>query len=76
MKKPTKSRYVQRFKVPNDKMLNYIYKTKSNVYNFAEGSVRSAKTTSNILAFAMALEESDDILHLAIGVTEIGRAHV
>lgn len=69
MKKPTKSRYVQRFKVPNDKMLEYIYKTKSNVYNFAEGSVRSAKTTSNILAFAMALEESDDILHLAIGVT-------
>lgn len=69
MKKPTKSRYVQRFKIPNDKMLEYIYKTKSNVYNFAEGSIRSAKTTSNILAFAMALEESDDILHLAIGVT-------
>ena len=69
MKKPTKSNYVNKFKVPNDKMLRYIYNTRKCTYNFAEGSVRSAKTTSNILAFAMRLEESEDILHLAIGVT-------
>ena len=51
-------------KVPETtKCLNTYTRQKAMYIILQKGSVRSAKTTSNILAFAMALEESDDILH-------------
>ena len=53
----------------SEKQKDYLKKCKNATYNFAEGAVRSGKTLCNILAFALALEESPDKLHLATGVT-------
>lgn len=49
--------------------MDYIKKTFTHMYNIQEGSVRSAKTIDNIVAFAMNLEETTDPLHLAIAPT-------
>lgn len=40
------------------------------IFNISVGSVRSGKTTENILAFCMNLELSPDTLHLVIGTSE------
>ncbi len=53
----------------SDKQKEYLTRCRDATYNFAEGAVRSGKTVCNILAFARALEESPDKLHLATGVT-------
>lgn len=57
----------------SEKQKTYLERCRNATYNFAEGAVRSGKTVCNILAFARALEESPDRLHLATGVT-IGTA--
>ena len=53
----------------SEKQTTYLHRCKQATYNFAEGAVRSGKTVCNILAFAQALEETPDRLHLATGVT-------
>ena len=53
----------------SDKQKEYLERCRTATYNFAEGAVRSGKTVCNILAFARALEETPDKLHLATGVT-------
>lgn len=52
--------------------LLYIRRTldNDNIFNFSVGSVRSGKTTDNILAFCMNLELSPDTLHMAIATSE------
>lgn len=49
--------------------MQYIYRCMNSTFNVQEGTVRSAKTTNHILAFCMTIEESPDILHLAIATT-------
>jgi len=51
------------------KQREYIHRCSENIFNIAEGAVRSGKTICNVLAFAFALEYSPDRLHLATGVT-------
>lgn len=60
---------MQRFQRPYEKSMEYLRKTFDCTYNIQEGSVRSGKTLDNIIAFAMNLEESNDILHLAVAPT-------
>ena len=62
--------FANKYIIPNPKSLDYIFKTKDHVFNVLEGTVRSAKTTNNITGFCMALEESSDMLHLAIAQTQ------
>lgn len=66
--KPSYS-FVSKFKRPYKKSIDYIKKTFTSMYNIQEGSVRSAKTIDNIIAFAMNLEETTEPLHLAIGTS-------
>lgn len=58
-----------KFKLQNNKMLNYIYQTFNHTYNIEEGSWRSGKSMNNVEAFCMNIEKSPDILHMAIGET-------
>lgn len=62
------SKYV----LPYEEDLQYIYRSLSrdNVYNILIGAYRSAKTTTNITAFCMNLELSNERLHFAIATTE------
>jgi PBSX family phage terminase large subunit len=53
----------------NDKFRDYILKSFDSKYNWEEGSVRSGKSVSNTLAFALYLEETPDKLHLVIAST-------
>ena len=71
MKKKTipNNGFVEKFIFPSQRVLKYIYRSLSTTFNIQEGTVRSAKTTNHILGFCMTLEESPDILHLAIATT-------
>ncbi len=55
------------------KQLDYIQKAQSSWLNVAEGGKRAGKNVINILAWAMALENHPDRIHLAAGVS-IGTA--
>lgn len=70
LRKPTGSLYTQKFIVPKYKSLEYIRRSLDPevIFNISVGSIRSGKTTENIVAFCMNLELSPDILHMAIGV--------
>lgn len=72
MRKPEGNLYRENFIVPNLKSLQYIRRSmdKETIFNISVGSVRSGKTTENILAFCMNLELTPDVLHLAIGTSE------
>lgn len=61
--------YINKFKPYGKKQWQYLINSVDATYNILEGSVRSSKTTLNILAFCMALEDSPDILHLAVATT-------
>lgn len=66
--KPTYS-FIENYKRPYKKSLDYIKSTFKSMWNVQEGSVRSAKTIDNITAFALNLEETTEPIHLAIGTT-------
>lgn len=72
MRRPEGSLYREKFVVPNIASLEYMRQAMSDkvIFNISVGSVRSGKTTENILAFCMNLELSPDVLHLAIGTSE------
>ncbi|MBO4391817.1 MAG: PBSX family phage terminase large subunit [Clostridia bacterium] len=53
----------------SQKHKEYIRRCMDCTFNFAEGAVRSGKTTANVLAFSYLLEKSPDRLHLATGTT-------
>ena len=48
----------------------YIKRSLTTELNVAEGAFRAAKTTSNIIAFALNLEMTPDKLHIASAVTQ------
>jgi len=58
--------YLKTFKSPNKRTKEYLRKTYESTWNILEGSVRSSKSTINVLAFCLALEESPNTLHMAI----------
>lgn len=66
--KPSNS-FIKRYIRPNEKAMGYLRNTFNAMYNIQEGSVRSAKTIDNIVAFAMNIEETQDLIHLAIAPT-------
>lgn len=64
---PKSTIYTDKFKGFNRRTWEYINNTKNYTYNVLEGAVRSSKTVANIYAMAMAIEESPDRLHAAMG---------
>lgn len=70
MRTPTnRYQWTKNFKLQNDRVLNYIYQSLFKTYNIQEGSWRSGKSFNNVEAFCLNIEESPDILHLAIAET-------
>lgn len=63
------NQYIRKFIPPNQRTLEYIFND-DYIYHISEGTVRSAKTTDNILKFCMAVEKSPDIVHLTIAQTQ------
>lgn len=53
-----------------DKHIDYIRRTKGCAYNIAEGSIRSGKTTDNVLAFSQDIKEARDKIFLATASTQ------
>ena len=53
-----------------DKHKEYLRKTTVSAYNIAEGSIRSGKTTDNVLAFAQDIKKSKDKIFLATASTQ------
>jgi PBSX family phage terminase large subunit len=53
----------------NDRVLEYIYQTFHKTYNIQEGAWRSGKSFNDVEAFCMNMEETPDMLHMAIGET-------
>lgn len=53
----------------NDHWLEYLHLTNEYKYNWAVGAYRSSKSFFNTLAFAMYLENSNDMIHLVIAST-------
>lgn len=64
---PVTTTYVDKFKGFNRRVLEYINNSREYTYNVLEGAVRSSKTVANCYAAAMAIEESRDRLHAAMG---------
>lgn len=54
----------------SDKHIEYLRRTASAHYNVAEGSIRSGKTTDNVLAFSRVIKRSKDRLYLATASTK------
>ncbi|MBQ8569343.1 MAG: PBSX family phage terminase large subunit [Oscillospiraceae bacterium] len=70
MAKKPKTRAVK--KIPYnfaEKHLEYIRRCDGSMINVAEGAVRSGKTVDNVLAFCLALEKTEDKIHLATAST-------
>lgn len=61
--------YEKYYVIPNHRSLGYIVNNKAT-FHISEGTVRSGKTTDNISKFATIVEESPDMLFLAIGQTQ------
>lgn len=53
-----------------DKHKEYIKRTNYCAYNIAEGSIRSGKTTDNVLAFSQDIKRSKDKIFLATASTQ------
>ena len=51
------------------KQSEYIRRTKYAWLNVAEGGKRAGKNVMNVVAWAAAIDDSDDVLHLAAGVS-------
>lgn len=60
--------YLKKYKLPNEKTLDYILEPK--LYNVSEGPIRAGKTGDNIQSFCMEIEESPDMIYLAIAPTQ------
>ena len=60
--------YLKKWKKPNKRTLDYVFNPKT--FNVSEGPIRSAKTSDNLFMGATALENSPDMLHLAIAPTQ------
>ena len=60
--------FIQKYKVPNKKVLDYIFTRKT--FNVLHGPVRSAKTTNNITMVCDELDKTNDPIHLAVGYTQ------
>lgn len=54
----------------SEKHVQYLRGTNKNHYNIAEGSIRSGKSTDNVLAFAQDIKHSRDRLYLATASTQ------
>ena len=68
MKKPADNlQYLSKFILPSEKLLDYVKRSATTTNNIMEGSWRSSKSVTNIMALAINLELSPDTLHLAIG---------
>lgn len=61
--------YYDRLTPFTNKQKDFIRKSKDNVFNFSEGSVRAGKNVINIFSFCQQLEEHPAPLHLIFGVT-------
>ena len=48
----------------------YIKRTRDAWLNVAEGGKRAGKNVMNVVAWAAAIDDSDDVLHLAAGVSQ------
>jgi PBSX family phage terminase large subunit len=53
----------------NDKQVRYIKKTRESWFNVLEGRKRGGKNVVNTLAWCIAVDEHEDKLHLAAGVS-------
>jgi len=60
--------YLKKWKKPNKRTLDYVFSPKT--FNVSEGPIRSAKTSDNLFMGATALDNSPDMLHLAIAPTQ------
>ena len=67
IKVPTTTTYLDKFRGFNKRYLEYINNSRNFTFNVLEGAVRSSKTVCNIYAAALAIEESPDRLHVAMG---------
>jgi len=56
---------------PSPTYKEYVQATKNHTWNILEGSVRSAKTISNVQAFAAGILASPDSLHIVAATTSI-----
>ena len=54
----------------SDKHKEYLRRTVDHHYNVAEGSIRSGKSTDNVLAFAQDIKKSRDKVYLATASTQ------
>lgn len=50
--------------------VEYIKRSRDAWLNVAEGGKRAGKNVMNVVAWAAAIEDSDDMLHLAAGVSQ------
>lgn len=54
----------------DEKQAEYIKRSRYSWLNVAEGGKRAGKNVMNVVAWATAIEDSDDVLHLAAGVSQ------
>lgn len=54
----------------DERQTEYIRRTKDSWLNVAEGGKRAGKNIMNVVAWAAAIDDSDDVLHLAAGVSQ------
>lgn len=52
------------------RQVDYIRRSQHSWLNVAEGGKRAGKNIMNVVAWAAAIEDSDDVLHLAAGVSQ------
>ena len=66
-KLPYSTDYTDKFQGFNQRTLEYIHNSRFYTWNVLEGAVRSSKTVTNCFAASLAIEESTDRIHFAVG---------